>query len=115
MHFSPDTQAYEEHPIVRNRVRAYYRTMKTKLITLMSRSNPVHAVRQFTAAIACCSALGLLAGCASEPESHVVSAPPPPAPTRSVTTTTTTTTPDTMPVMLVGNSANGVVDRKSVV
>src|ERR1039458_5821100 len=108
-HFRPDTQAYGEHPIVRERRRTYSRTMKTKLVTFLSRSNPVHMGRQFTAAVAFCGTLGLLAGCASEPESHVVSAPPPPTPTRSVTTTTTTTTPDTMPVMLVGNSANGVV------
>jgi hypothetical protein len=38
------------------------------------------------------SILLFLAGCATEPESHLVSAPPPPTPTKSVTTTTTTTT-----------------------
>lgn len=43
--------------------------------------------------LACCGILGLFAGCATEPESHVLSSPPPPAPTQSVTTTTTTTTP----------------------
>ena len=32
------------------------------------------------ALVALCGALGLLAGCASEPESHLVTAPPPPAP-----------------------------------
>jgi hypothetical protein len=33
--------------------------------------------------------IGLLSGCTTEPESHVVSAPPPNAPTTSTTTTTT--------------------------
>lgn len=38
--------------------------------------------------------IGLSAGCASEPESHLVSAPPPSAPsTTMMTTTTTTSTP----------------------
>ena len=34
---------------------------------------------------AICSALGFFAGCASEPESHLVTAPPPPAPTATAT------------------------------
>lgn len=38
-----------------------------------------------------CGAIGLMAGCASEPVSHVVSAPLPPAPTTTQTTTTQTT------------------------
>jgi hypothetical protein len=80
--------------------------MKTKIITLLSRSASVRVIRQLTSVFAFCGALGLLAGCASEPESHMVSAPPPPAPTRSVTTTTTTTTPDTMPAVVAGNPAN---------
>lgn len=95
--------------MVRERFRAYSRTMKTKLITLLVRSNSGHATRQFTVAIAWFGTLGLLAGCATQPESHIVSAPPPLAPTRSVTTTTTTTTPDTAPVVFVANPANGVV------
>ena len=41
-------------------------------------------------ALTLCGAIGLLAGCASEPVSHVVSAPPPAAP---VTSTTVYTTP----------------------
>ena len=80
--------------------------MKSKNIILPSRSASVRAVRQLTSVFACCGALGLLAGCVSEPESHTVSAPPPPAPTRSVTTTTTTTTPDTIPAVIAGNPAN---------
>jgi hypothetical protein len=43
---------------------------------------------------------GLLAGCVSEPESHVVSAPPPPPPTTSNATTTTTTTQQSAPVVV---------------
>ncbi len=43
-----------------------------------------------------CGAIMLFAGCESEPESHVVSAPPPPPPVASpvvTSQTTTTTTP----------------------
>ena len=36
---------------------------------------------QKTSLIALCGTLGLFAGCATEPESHVVSAPPPASPT----------------------------------
>ncbi len=36
---------------------------------------------KFTSIVAICGALGLLGGCASEPESHLVTAPPPAAPT----------------------------------
>ena len=43
-----------------------------------------HAIRQITALSVMSGGLALLAGCASEPESHVVSAPPPPAPTTQV-------------------------------
>jgi hypothetical protein len=52
----------------------------------------------------CLGSLGLLAGCATEPISHVVSAPPPPPPTKTMTTTTTTTTPNAVvtPVMING-------------
>jgi hypothetical protein len=82
--------------------------MKTKNITFPSRSASVRMMRRLTPVFVFCGALGLLAGCASEPESHVVSAPPPPAPTRSVTTTTTTT-PDTVPAVAIGNPANVTV------
>ena len=77
--------------------------MKSTSIIQISRSASVRSLRPLTPIFACFGALGLLAGCASGPESHVVSAPPPPAPTRSVTTTTTTTTPDTVPGVIVGN------------
>jgi hypothetical protein len=80
--------------------------MKTKLINFLYRSASVRTMRQLTPVFVFCGAIGLLAGCASEPESHIVSAPPPPAPTRSVTTTTTTTTPDTVPGVIVGTPAN---------
>ena len=36
--------------------------------------------RSYVCAVAVCGAIGLIAGCESEPESHVVSAPPPPPP-----------------------------------
>lgn len=77
--------------------------MKSKSIIQVSSSASLRGLRQFTPVVACFGVLGLLAGCASRPESHVVSAPPPAAPTRSVTTTTTTTTPDTVPGVVVGN------------
>ena len=83
--------------------------MKTKIISLLARLTSVRAGRQLTSVLACCSALGLLASCATGPETHTVSAPPPPTPTRSVTTTTTTTTPDTMPAGVVVSPANVTV------
>jgi hypothetical protein len=83
--------------------------MNTKIVSFLSCSAPVRRVRQFTPVLACCGAIGLLAGCASQPESHTVYSPPPSAPTRSVTTTTTTTTPDTVPGAMVGTPANVVV------
>ncbi|MCX6933741.1 MAG: YXWGXW repeat-containing protein [Verrucomicrobia bacterium] len=55
-----------------------------------------------TSLLALCGAVALLAGCATEPPSHVVSAPPPPSPNAPVmaappgstqTTQTTQTTP----------------------
>src|SRR5580698_5608792 len=82
--------------------------MKIKNIFL-SNSTPLRSVRQFTTAFVCCSALGLLAGCATEPESHVVSAPPPPEPVRSISTTTTTTSPYGAPAVVVGNAGATVL------
>ena len=67
----------------------YSRLMKMKIDSLF-RSAFVKLSGQLTKFVAFCGTLGLLAGCASGPESHVVSAPPPGDPTRSVTTTTTT-------------------------
>jgi len=74
---------------------------------------PLLTTRQLALSVLCCGALGILAGCASEPKSHTLSALPPPAPTRSVTTTTTTTTPDTMPGVAVGNSGTVIVTRQN--
>jgi hypothetical protein len=53
--------------------------------------------------LSCLGALALVGGCASEPASHVVSAPPPAAPAKMVSTTTTTTTPASMVVATSGN------------
>ena len=65
------------------------------MLNILSRSASARAVRQLTPILACWGALGLLAGCASEPDSHIVTSLPPasPAPANSVTTTTTTTPP----------------------
>lgn len=90
-----------------NEGRCIFRIMKKTLLNFLVSSASLRTVRQFTPVLACCGALGLLAGCASEPDSHVVSAPPPPAPTSAVTTTTTTTAPVTAvtPVIVDGNTA----------
>jgi len=82
--------------------------MQIKNIIVRTRSTPVCTATRFATALLTCGALGLLAGCATEPESHVVSAPPPPEPVRSVTTTTTVT-PETMPAVVVGNPGNVLV------
>jgi hypothetical protein len=84
--------------------------MKTNIMFL-SRSASVCARRQLAPIFACCGAIVLLAGCATEPESHVVSAPPPPVPNRQVVTTTTTTTPAavTVPTVIDGNPATVTV------
>lgn len=54
-----------------------------------------------------CGTLAVFAGCASDPVSHVVSAPPPatPAASPAVTTTTTTTAPAAPSTIIVGNTA----------
>jgi hypothetical protein len=88
------------------RIRLYPRRMKTNIMFL-SRSASVCAARQLTPVLACWGALVLLAGCASEPVSHVISSPPPPVPTSPVVTTTTTTTPAAVaiPAVVDGNPA----------
>jgi hypothetical protein len=78
-------------PHVTGIAAVYLHEMKKFILTLLSPSATARAVRQFTPVFACCSALGFFAGCASEPDSPMVSAPPPPAPTSTVITTTTTT------------------------
>ena len=60
------------------------------------------AARQIMPVFACCGLLALFAGCATEPESHLLSAPPPPPPAPAVVTTTTMTTP-----VVLGNPAYG--------
>jgi hypothetical protein len=45
----------------------YFRKVKIKNITFLSRSNPVRMAWKFTSIIACCGTLGLLAGCTSGP------------------------------------------------
>ena len=83
--------------------------MKIKIATCLTHLNPIRSAARVTTALAVCSALGILAGCASVPESHVVSDSPPPPPVRSVTTTTVTTPPDTLPATVVGSSGNVLV------
>src|ERR1035437_7734737 len=68
--------------------------MKKNILTLLSPVTSAHVAWRLVPAIACCGILGFLAGCSTEPESHMVSAPPPPAPSnRAVTTTTTSSSP----------------------
>jgi hypothetical protein len=75
----------------------------------MIRSSPflsisIGTARQFAPVLACCGVLGFFAGCASEPNSHLVSAPPPPAPTTAVMTTTVATpVVMTTPAVVVAN------------
>jgi len=74
--------------------------MKTPIHSTPSPSALLRAERRLTPALAFCGAVALvLAGCASEPDSHLVSAPPPAAPTRAVTTTTVMTTPAASPAV----------------
>lgn len=47
---------------------------------------PTRRARSVACALAACGVIGFFAGCASEPESHVVSAPPPPPPTTAPAT-----------------------------
>ncbi len=82
-----------EHPMAVKRLRGYFYNMKINTITFLSCSTSVRAVRQLAPVLASCGVIILLAGCASGPDSHVVSAPPPAAPERQMITTTTTTTP----------------------
>lgn len=73
--------------------------MKNQILTPQA---SLRSSKRLTPVLACFGALGLiLAGCASEPDSHLVSAPPPSAPTRSVTTTTVTTAPVATPAVYV--------------
>ena len=85
--------------------------MKKNILTLLSTLGSAQTAWRFVPAVVCCAALGLLAGCATEPESHLVSAPPPPAPsTRATTTTTTTSSPVAVAVpaaVVVANPAYG--------
>jgi hypothetical protein len=94
--------------MVLERIQMYSRNMKIKNILLFPGSTPVRTVARLSAALVTCGALGLLAGCATEPESHLVSAPPP-EPVRSITTTTTTISPNTMPAVVVGNPGTVLV------
>jgi hypothetical protein len=98
-----------EHPIAPQSAAGYAREMTKPVFNLLSPLSTVRAVRQLVPVLACCGVLGLLAGCSTEPDSHLVSAPPPPAPTNAVTTTTTTST---TPVAV---SAPGTVVSTTVV
>ena len=81
------------HPVAQSpiapRVQRGYHviSMKRYLLDRYSASAIAQAIRPFTASFLCCGVVGLLTGCSSEPDSHVVSAPPPPAPTQQVITT----------------------------
>lgn len=85
------------------------RIMQNKLFHLLKDS-----VSPLAPVLVICAAIGLQAGCASEPESHLVSAPPPGVPSTTMTTTTTT-----QPVMVaptyVTNTPQGPVMTTTVV
>lgn len=71
--------------------------MKTISPALQKNNRPM----PLTPLLTLCGAIALMAGCASEPASHLVSAPPPSAPTTAYATTpgptTTTQTTQTTP------------------
>jgi len=85
--------------------------MKIKNNTFVPGPIPVRTVARLATTFVFCSALGLFAGCATQPESHVVSAPPPPEPVRTISTTTTTSTatPYGVPAVVVGNPGTVLV------
>lgn len=60
-----------------------------------------------------CGALVFLAGCATDPESHLVSAPPPPAP--NTVTTTTVSTPMVVATPTYVATSNGMPVTNTVV
>ncbi len=77
--------------------------MEKIISTLPSPVATVRPVWPLAALFTACSAFGLLAGCTTEPESHLVSAPPPPTtrPATMTTTTVSTTAPQPAAVQAV--------------
>jgi hypothetical protein len=98
---------YQQHPIPLAPLLLYPWGMKKIIPSHQAPSASARSVSPLAPLLACCGVLALFAGCADEPESHMLSAPPPPTPTRSVLTTTTTTTPVAVatPVIVGGNPA----------
>lgn len=82
--------------------------MKQSIPSLQSSPASGFSVSLLLPVLAGCGLLGLFSGCASGPDSHMVSAPPPPPPTQSVTTTTTTNTPVAMAVQNPGYATTSV-------
>ena len=84
--------------------------------TMNSARTDVTPVPTLARWIAICGTVGLLAGCASEPASHVVSAPPPPPPTVTPAATVYTApaaVPATVPVAV--QTPSGVATVQSPV
>jgi hypothetical protein len=101
---------YLEHPIALEPLPGYSHQMMKPMLNLLPPSASACAARSFTPVFAFCGALGLLlVGCATEPESHLVSAPPPPH-TQTSTVITTTTTPGAVaPAYVTTSPATPVV------
>ena len=99
--------SYLEHPMAQGLFSAYSEAMKKTILSHVSPPASARAARPLMPIFACFGVLALFAGCTTEPDSHVVSAPPPPTPTSLVTTTMTTTTPVAVvtPAVVVGNTA----------
>ena len=67
-----------------------------------------HPVTHFSRASLVCGAICLIAGCATQPESHVTSAPPPPPPTATVDTTSSPVVVTTQPAT-ASNAATSTI------
>lgn len=85
--------SYLEQPIAPRFAAGYSPPMENPILAHRSLRTSVRTLHRVLPLIAGCGLIALLPGCASEPDSHLVSAPPPPPPNRAVTTTTTVITP----------------------
>jgi hypothetical protein len=102
------------------RTAGEFRSLRSGMKANVSVPNERRRSRSLACVVAVCGAIGLMAGCASEPESHLVSAPPPPPPSTQPATvyttapaypyaTTTTTAPATVAAVPSPTGASSIV------